>query len=125
MTVEKSVEDYLRSVPKEQRALLEDLRATIRSVIPDAIETVTYQIPTFKMEGKAVVAYAAFREHCSLFPMGLKVIEDNRDQVEPYLSGKSTLRFTADRPLPKRLVKTIVKSRLEENVARARARTKR
>ena len=54
--------------------------------------------------------------------MGLKVLEDNRRAVEPYLSGKSTLRFTADRPLPQRLVRAIVKGRLEENAARATKR---
>ena len=122
MTVEEGVKDYLRSVPDDQRALLDDLRDTIRSVIPDATETITYRMPTFKVGGRAVVAYAAFQDHCSLFPMGLKVLEDNRRAVEPYLSGKSTLRFTADRPLPKGLVKAIVRGRLEENAARAAKR---
>ncbi|HYX79922.1 MAG TPA: DUF1801 domain-containing protein [Actinomycetota bacterium] len=122
MPVEEGVDEYLRSVPDDQRALLDDLRDTIRSVIPDATETITYRMPTFKVAGRAVVAYAAFRDHCSLFPMGLKVLEDNRVAVEPYLSGKSTLRFTADRPLPKGLVKAIVRGRLEENAARAAKR---
>ena len=122
MPVEEGVDEYLRSVPDDQRALLDDLRDTIRSVIPDATETITYRMPTFKVAGRAVVAYAAFRDHCSLFPMGLKVLGDNRRAVEPYLSGKSTLRFTADRPLPKGLVKAIVRGRLEENAARATKR---
>ena len=124
MTVDEGVEDYLSSVPEDQRALLDELRATIRSVIPDATETITYRMPTFKVAGRAVVAYAAFRDHCSLFPMGLKVLEDNREAVEPFLSGRSTLRFTEEEPLPKRLVIAIVKGRLEENVARAARRNR-
>ena len=62
------VEDYLARVPLIQRKALEQLRRTIKSVAPDAVEVISYQIPTFKLNGRMLVSYAAFNEHCSFFP---------------------------------------------------------
>ncbi|MGZ4140379.1 MAG: iron chaperone, partial [Actinomycetota bacterium] len=67
---------------------------------------------------RAIVGYAAFRNHLSLFPMSLGVVAKYKNELKPYLSGKSTIRFTPDKPLPSTLVKKIVKERLKENAAR-------
>ena len=115
-----SVEDYLAALPAEQRAALEKLRKTIRSAAPEATETISYQMPTFKDRGRVLVHYAAFKDHCSLFPASIGVMEALGEELKPYFSGKGTLRFTADKPLPAALVKKIVKARLEENAARGR-----
>ena len=115
-----SVEDYLAALPEEQRAALEKLRKTIRAAAPEATETISYQMPTFKDHGRVLVHYAAFKDHCSLFPASIAVMEALGEELKPYFSGKGTLRFTVDKPLPAALVKKIVKARIEENAARGR-----
>ncbi|MGZ4142708.1 MAG: iron chaperone [Actinomycetota bacterium] len=118
MAVAKSVEAYLAACPKDQRAALEKLRATIKSAIPEPVEAIAYGMPVVKESGRAIVGYAAFRNHLSLFPMSLGVVAKYKNELKPYLSGKSTIRFTPDKPLPSTLVKKIVKERLKENAAR-------
>lgn len=120
MAAPTSVEDYLASLPQESRAALEKLRKTIRAAAPEATEAISYQMPAFKVHGRSLVSYAAFKDHCSLFPMSLKVIEDHKEELRPYFSGKGTLRFTAEKPIPAALVKKIVKARIEEIEARGR-----
>ena len=112
-----SVEDYLAALPEDQRAALEKLRKTIKAAAPEATETISYQMPAFKNQGRFLVSYAAFKDHCSFFPASNAVMEALGEELEPYFSGKGTLRFTADKPLPAALVKKIVKARIEENAA--------
>ena len=120
MAAPLGVDDYLASLPEESRAALEKLRRTIKSAAPEATETISYQMPAFKQQGRLLVSYAAFKDHCSFFPMSKKVIEDHREDLEPFFSGKGTIRFNTDRPLPTALVKKLVKARIEENAARRR-----
>jgi uncharacterized protein YdhG (YjbR/CyaY superfamily) len=120
MAAPTSVEDYLAALPKESRAALEKLRKTIRAAAPEATEGISYQMPAFKDHGRSLVTYAAFKDHCSFFPMSTKVIEAHWEELEPFFSGKGTIRFTADEPLPAALVKKIVRARLAENAARGR-----
>ena len=122
MATPRSVEEYLADVPERERAALEKLRGQIRRAAPGAVETISYQMPAFKLDGRFLVSFAAFRDHCSLFPASNQVMEDMGEELEPYVSGKGTLRFTAGKPLPARLVTKIVKARIEEN-ARAAAAT--
>ena len=114
-----SVDEYLERVPKDRRAILERLRRTIKAAAPDATEVITYQMPGFRAHGRSLVSYAAFSDHYSLFPMGVSAIAAHKKEVAPYLSGKSTLRFSFEKPLPVAIVKLIVKARLAENAARA------
>src|SRR5438477_5751564 len=116
-----TVEEYLAGLPQSHRNALKKLRATIRAAAPGATDSISYQIPTIKVDGRSVVAYASFKDHCSLFPMSLKVVNDHRKELEPYLSGKSTIRFPPNKPLPIMLVRKIVKERLAENAVRKRS----
>jgi uncharacterized protein YdhG (YjbR/CyaY superfamily) len=116
----EGVEEYLAALPDDQRAALESLRRVVATAAPGATETISYGIPTFKHEGRGVVAYAAFKAHCSLFPTSTKVTAALGEEVRPFLASKGTLHFTPERPLPPALVERIVKARLEENAARAR-----
>ncbi len=120
MKAPTSVEDYLAGLPEGSRTALEELRKTIKAAAPEATEAISYQMPAFKAHGRSLVAYAAFKDHCSLFPMSAKVIEAHRDELKPHVTGKGTIRFSADKPLPAALVKKLVKARLEENAARRR-----
>ena len=117
MAAPTSVEDYLAALPEAQRAALEKLRTTIKAAAPEATETISYQMPAFKLHGRFLVWYAAFKDHCSLFPASAKVLDAHGEALRDYFSGKGTLRFTADKPIPAALVKKIVKTRIEENAA--------
>jgi uncharacterized protein YdhG (YjbR/CyaY superfamily) len=114
MAAPTSVEGYLAALPDGPRAALQTLRAAIRTAAPDATESISYQMPTFKLRGRFLVSYAAFKEHYSLFPASEAVKEALGDELKPHLSGKATIRFRANEPIPVALVKKIVKVRIEE-----------
>jgi uncharacterized protein YdhG (YjbR/CyaY superfamily) len=120
MATPTSVDEYLRALPKGQRAVLEKLRKTIKAAAPGATEGISYQMPAFKLEGRFLVSFAAFKDHLSLFPASGRIREELGEEVEPYVSGKGTLRFTVDKPIPASLVRKIVKWRIEENAERKR-----
>jgi uncharacterized protein YdhG (YjbR/CyaY superfamily) len=120
MAAPTSVEEYLAALPDEPRAALEKLRKAIKAAAPEATETISYQMPAFKAHGRFVVWYAAFTDHCSLFPASQAVMEAHGEALKPYFSGKGTLRFRSDQPIPAALVKKIVKTRIEENAASGR-----
>lgn len=117
MATPTSVEEYLAALPQASRTALENLRSTIRAAAPEATETISYQMPAFKDHGRFLVSYAAYKGHCSLFPASGAVMESLGEELKPYFSGKGTLRFKADRPIPAALVKKIVKTRLKEIAA--------
>lgn len=109
------VEAYLCKVPEPARTTLQKLRATIRSVVPkDATEGLSYGMPAFRYKG-ALVAYAAFKDHCSFFPMQSSMIDEMKDELMACRTAKGTLQFPLDKPLPAALVKKIVKARVAEN----------
>jgi uncharacterized protein YdhG (YjbR/CyaY superfamily) len=115
-----SVEAYLAALPEGPRAVLEALRMTIKAAAPEATETIAYDMPAFRANGRFLVSYAAYKDHCSLFPASGAILEALGDELKPYYSGRGTIRFQAEEPLPARLVQQIVKLRLEETAARAR-----
>ncbi len=113
-----SVDEYLALVPHDARAALEKLRKTIKTAAPDTTETISYQMPTFKYQGRALVGFAAFKNHCSLFPYSAKIMNLCKEELESYETSKGTIRFPVDRPLPSAVVRKIVKTRIEEIEAR-------
>jgi len=115
-----SVEEYLAALPEDQRAALERLRSTVKAAAPEATEAIAWQMPAFKHRGRTLVGYAAFKDHCSFFPMSGAVMERFEDELEPFRTSKGTIRFTVDRPLPKALVRKLVKARIAEEEARRR-----
>ena len=102
---------YLAGVEEGARATLEKLRKSIKSAIPRATEVISYGIPTFKLDGKMVASYAAFKGHCSFFPGA--VIREFEDELKAYETSKGTIRFPIGKPLPASLVKKILKARIE------------
>ncbi len=121
----KTVDQYLTRVPDDQRAALETLRATIHTAAPGSEEYISYQIPTFRYRSRPLVAFAAFAKHCSFFPMSNAIIEADADALTSYgSSGKGTIRFTPQKPLPVALVRKIVKARMREIDAREAERAK-
>ncbi|TMK15605.1 MAG: hypothetical protein E6G63_05715 [Actinobacteria bacterium] len=118
MATPNSIEEYLAALPEEQRAALAKLRKTISAAAPKATEKISYAMPAFEQDGRFLVSYAAFKDHCSFYPASAAVMEALGEELEPYFSGKGTLRFQADEPIPAALVRKIVRVRLQENTAR-------
>jgi uncharacterized protein YdhG (YjbR/CyaY superfamily) len=117
-----TIDEYLASLPPDRRAEMERMRMAIRSGAPKATETIAYKMPAFRShDGQFLVSFDAFKRHYSLFPASEGVLAELGEQLEPYLSGKGTIRFPADRPVPIPLVKRIARIRFAENAARAAA----
>jgi uncharacterized protein YdhG (YjbR/CyaY superfamily) len=109
----KSVDEYLARVPEPARGTLRKIRAIIRSAAPrEVTEVISYGIPMVKYKG-ALVWFAAFSDHCSLFPTAA-VIEKFKHELKGYRTSKGTIQFPADRSLPAALVKKIVKARVAQ-----------
>jgi uncharacterized protein YdhG (YjbR/CyaY superfamily) len=107
----KTVDQYLAAVPEPARTTLQKIRAIIRSAAPaEAIETISYGMPAFKHKG-VLVWFAAFSDHCSLFPTAA-IIEKFKSELKRYTISKGTIQFPADKLLPAALVKKIVRARV-------------
>jgi uncharacterized protein YdhG (YjbR/CyaY superfamily) len=109
-----SIEEYMAALSAEQRAVMEQIRDAIRSAAPDASEAFSYRIPTFKQNGRSLVWYAAFKDHYSLYPYTEGLLAALGDELKPHSSGKGTLRFDVNQPIPTDLIQRIVKVRLTE-----------
>jgi uncharacterized protein YdhG (YjbR/CyaY superfamily) len=112
--VPKSVDEYLARVPEPACSTLKKVRAVIRSAVPpDATETISYGVPAFKQK-RVLVWYAAFSNHCSLFPTAA-IVEAFRDELKGFATSKGTIQFAVDKPLPAALVRKLVKARVKRN----------
>jgi uncharacterized protein YdhG (YjbR/CyaY superfamily) len=110
----KSVEEYLARVSEPAHTFLTKMRAAIRSAVPpEATETISYGIPAFKRK-RVLVWFAAFANHCSLFPTAA-VIETFKNELEGFSTSKGTIHFPLDKPVPAALIKKLVKARVAEN----------
>ena len=116
------VDDYLAALPDEQRVALQHLRETIRSIIPDAQEVMSYGMPGFRIDGEVVAGYAAFRHHLSYFPHSGSVLAECSDDVASYKQTKSSLHFSAATPLPKALVRKLIRARRAQQPRRGATR---
>jgi uncharacterized protein YdhG (YjbR/CyaY superfamily) len=113
------VEAYRATVPEPARTALENLRAIILAAAPkDATEDISYRMPAFFFKG-ALLSYAAFKDHCSLFPMGSSAIEEFAEEFKGYRVTKGTIHFPLGKPLPELMIKKLVKACVARNEARA------
>src|SRR5271166_2035755 len=115
----KNVDEYLAGVPEPARSMLKKLRAAIRSAVPpEATETISYGIPAVKHK-RILVWFAAFSNHCSLFPTAA-VLEAFQDELKNFTTSKGTIQFPTDKPLPAALVKKLVKARVAQHEGKQR-----
>ena len=114
MSAPSTIDEYLAQQPVEARSALEEIRAAIKAAAPEATEGISYRIPTFKVGGRALIWFAGFKDHYSLYPYTEALIDELGEELKPHLSGKGTLRFDAGAPIPTELIKRIVAVRLEE-----------
>jgi len=117
------IDAYLATLGEDQRAALQSLRGAIAGAAPEAVEAISYGVPAVRYHGRPLVAYAAAKAHCSLFPMSGAVMGAHRALLEGFDTAKGTIRFTPARPLPADLVASIVRARMTEiDAARASGR---
>lgn len=112
-----TIDSYIAQFPPEIQALLQAMRAAIHAAAPEATEAISYQMPTFKLHGN-LVHFAAFKDHIGFFPAP-SGIDAFTDELTPYRTGKGTLQFALDKPLPLDLVRRVVLYRVRENTAKA------
>jgi uncharacterized protein YdhG (YjbR/CyaY superfamily) len=110
----QTVDEYLLSIPEPARSTLKKIRTVIRSAAPrEATEAISYGMPAFKYKG-VLVWYAAFSNHCSLFPTA-SIIQEFKDELQSYTISKGTIQFPRDKPLPAALVKKLIRARVKQN----------
>jgi len=115
--VPRTVDDYLAALPEEQRAALEKLRETIKAAAPDAAESISYGIPTFKYKGRPLIYFGAAKNHCAVYAINT---DAHKDELKRYDTSKGTVRFSPDKPLPEALRRKLVKARIDEIEAGAK-----
>jgi uncharacterized protein YdhG (YjbR/CyaY superfamily) len=109
-----TVDEYLDAAPEPHASTLRQIRATLRELLPDATETISYGMPAFKERGKAIAGYAHFKNHCSYFPHSGAVLPVIAEELEGYDWSKGTLRFATDQPLPSDLIRRLVAVRRDQ-----------
>jgi uncharacterized protein YdhG (YjbR/CyaY superfamily) len=105
---ERDVDEYLAALDETKRRSLEQLRNTIVEIVPDAEQCISYGMPAFRLDGKVVAGFAAFKNHLSYFPHSGSVLPELADELVGYTASKGTLQFRVDKPLPKALVKKLI-----------------
>jgi uncharacterized protein YdhG (YjbR/CyaY superfamily) len=117
------VDAYLAALPDNSRAALEGLRRAIKASAPNAVESISYAMPTYKYRGKPLTYFAAARNHCALYGLSA-VLKAHGPELAAYDTSKGTIRFPPARPIPEALLRTLLKARMEE-IDAAEAESKR
>ncbi len=112
-----SIDDYIAGFPKETQAVLNQVRETIKNAVPEAEETISYAIPAFNLNKTYLVYFAGYKHHISVYPAP-KGNEAFEKEIAGYRSGKGTIQFPLDKPVPLALVTKIVRYNLKENLKR-------
>jgi uncharacterized protein YdhG (YjbR/CyaY superfamily) len=110
----QEVDQYLAKVEEPKRATLQQLRETIRQVLPDADEVISYGMPAFRQHGKVIAGFAAFKNHLAYLPHSGSVFTELKEELAGYRSTEGSLHFPIDKPLPKSLVKKLIATRLRQ-----------
>ena len=116
----ESIDDYINGFPPNVRKILQEIRKTIKKIAPEAEEAISYQIPTFKLNGN-LVHFAAFKKHIGFYP-GSKAINVFKKEIASYKSSKGTVQFPLEKPLPLSLIKKIVDYRVKESSQKVKAK---
>jgi uncharacterized protein YdhG (YjbR/CyaY superfamily) len=110
----EDIDGYLAALDEPKRSTLVELRESILEVVPNAEQCLSYRMPAFKVHGKTVAGFAAFKDHLSYLPHSGSVLTELDDELAGYETSKGSLKFAVDKPLPKRLVKKLITTRMRE-----------
>ena len=116
-----SIDDYIATFPQDTQKILQELRATIKAAAPDAEEKISYQMPTFFLNGN-LVHFAAFKKHIGFYPTP-SGIEAFQKELSVYDGAKGSVQFPIDEPMPLKLISRIVKFRAAENIKKAKIKS--
>lgn len=120
----KTVDDYIASQPEAAQPALTQVRNAICKALPSAEEGISYNIPTYKLDGAMVIYFAGWKQHYSLYPAGARLLAAFKDELAAYEINKSTIRFPLSAPVPVKLIQRIVKFRVTEAAERAKTPAK-
>jgi len=118
----QDIDAYLETLDHPQRETLSEVRDAIMEFVPDAEQCVSYSFPAFRLDGKVVAGFGAFKHHLSYFPHSGSVLSAMADDLTDYSMSKGALRFAVDVPLPRSLVKRLLETRMEQ-ISHAKKRT--
>jgi len=118
----QSVDEYIASQPEDVRPILRLVRSSIQNALPGADESISYKIPTYKIHGNAVLYFAGWKQHYSLYPASSSLIEEFKDELASYQVHKGTIRFLLSEPVPALLIRRIAKFRAKEATDREMAK---
>ena len=118
----KNIDEYIAGFPIEVQQIMQKIRATIHEAAPGAVETISYQIPTFTLHGN-LVHFAAYKRHIGFYPTS-SGIEKFKKEIAAYKWAKGSVQFPLDQPIPYELISRITAFRVAENTARAESKTK-
>lgn len=111
----KSVDEYIASRPSDTQEILERVRSIIRKAVPAADEVISYQIPAYKLCGHAVLYFAGWKQHYSLYPANARLVAAFKNELAPYeVNNKGTIRFPLSKSVPSKLIERIAKFRAKE-----------
>jgi len=111
----KTVDEYLASVNSDHSKALQKIRETVHAVAPNAQECISYGIPAFRLNGRSLVFFGAWANHCAFYPGSSTTLKKFRDDLKDFQITKGTVRFSPDHPMPIAVVKKLVKARIAEN----------
>ena len=119
----KSISEYIAGFPQDTQIILEQIRHTIKVIVPLAEETISYGMPTFKLNGTYLIYFAGYKNHIGIYP-----VPNNKEFEEEFssykTSGKGTIQFPLDKPIPTNLIKKILEFRVAENLQKVKTKTK-
>ena len=119
-----SIDTYIADFPDDVQPILQKIRTIMREALPEAVESISYGIPTFKLNGKYPIYFAGFKKHVSIYPI-LAECPGFEDEIAPYRSGRGTAKFPLDRPVPFPLITKLVQFMVQENAQRAAEKSNR
>src|SRR5438132_5097774 len=114
-TARKTIDQYIAGFPQDVQQILQKIRATIREAAPDAQETISYRIPTFKLNGRPLIYFAGFKAHIGLYPITAPIKVNFKKELSGYKGGKGTVRLPLKEPIPYALISRIVKFKVQNS----------
>ena len=115
----KDIDEYIAGFPPDTQKILEQIRATIKNVVPEAEEAISYGIPTFYLNGKYLIYFAAYKKHIGFYPVPSRIDEIDKEFASYTTSGRGTLQLPLNKPMPLDLIIKLVRFKVKENIEKA------